>query len=311
MSAKIVVAGVTSLYMAVPVEEFPVPYESTRKAPWLRVEVAGTACHVADTLQGLGDQVNLCSVVGADLAGEVIRTELRTRGLLGPGVVNGPESSLGVVLVAPDGSRRGQPYLAAVDAVEYPVDVFRSQVEGADLAVLTSTRFVRPLLEHAGDLDVPVAVDMHVIADIDDEYSRRWLELADIVFCSHEKLPCPPEEWVAGVFDRYPGCAIAGVGEGERGCVLGLRDGRLIRAGAVAPRGVVSTAGSGDALFASFLHAWLATGNPVEALRSAVVHAGWKVGGTTPMAASLSEAELGALCREHPVTTHMSRWDDR
>ena len=79
---------------------------------------------------------------------------------------------------------------------------------------------------------------------------------------------------MAQVFARYPGCEVVGVGRGADGALLGLRDGTLVRAGAVAPRGVVNTSGAGDALFASFLHGWLATGNPVDALRSAVLHAG-------------------------------------
>jgi hypothetical protein len=28
--------------------------------------------------------------------------------------------------------------------------------------------------------------------------------VADILFCSHERLPCRPEQWVARVFARYP-----------------------------------------------------------------------------------------------------------
>lgn len=309
MGAKIVVAGVASLSMAVPVERFPVPYRPTCRPAWLRAGVAGVAAHVATILRTLGDDVRLCTVAGSDPAGDLIRADLRARGLLGPGVINGPESSLSVALVAPDGSRRGHPHLAAVNAVRYPAEVFRQQAEGADLAVLTNARFVRPLLRHAEQLGVPVAVDVHLISDVADAYNRPWLEVADIVFCSHERLPCATAEWMARIFGRYPGCAIAGVGMGERGCALGLRDGRLVQVSAVAPRGVVNTAGAGDSLFASFLHGWLAAGNPVDALGTAAVHAGWKVGDTFPSAASLTENEIEQLTASHPVETTLGRWD--
>jgi sugar/nucleoside kinase (ribokinase family) len=82
----------------------------------------------------------------------------------------------------------------------------------------------------------------------------------------------------------------------------------LVRAEAIAPRGVVSTAGAGDALFASFLHGWLATGNPVDALRTAVLHAGWKIGDTLPSAVSLTEDELRRLSTEHQVRVSVDRW---
>ncbi|MGI5286133.1 hypothetical protein ACQEVF_22735 [Nonomuraea polychroma] len=62
------------------------------------------------------------------------------------------------------------------------------------------------------------------------------------------------DDLVAKIFHRYPGCAVAAVGLGERGCLMGLADGALVEVATVAPRGVVSTAGAGDALFASFLH---------------------------------------------------------
>jgi len=309
VTSKIVVAGVTSLYMSVGVDAFPLDYVSAGSPPWMRAGVTGSAGHIAQILRTLGEEVRLCTLAGTDPAGLAIRADLRSRGLLGQGVVDGGASSLGVVLVAADGRRMGFPYLAAVNTVGYPAEVFRGQAEGADLAVLTNARFVRPLIRHAKQLEVPVAVDTHVISDIDDAYNRPWLEVADIVFCSHERLPCPPREWVARVFARYPGCGVVGVGRGEDGCMLGLRDGTLVRAEALAPRGVVSTAGAGDALFASFLHGWIATGNPVGALEAAVLHAGWKIGDTFPGASSLTPAELAGLRQTHQVRTSVGRWD--
>lgn len=307
--STIVVAGVTSLYMAMPVAGFPLQYESQRFPDWMRAEVSGAACHIADTLRALGDDVRLCTPVGEDLAGEAIKASLRDRELWGPGVVPVPRSSLGVVLVAPKGRRSGHPYVAALNAVHYPVDVFRRLAHGADLAVLTNVAFVRPLLGPAREQGLPIAVDVHLISDVDDAYNRPWLEVADIVFCSHERLPCRPREWMAKIFSRYPGCAIAAVGLGRRGCVMGLADGTLVEVAAEAPRGVRSTSGAGDALFASFVHGWLATGNAVTAMEDAVLHAGWKVGDTFPGSVSLTAAELARLRESRPAGTVVGRWD--
>src|SRR5690242_8504811 len=105
MTAKIVVAGVASLSMAVPVDGFPVEYTPLRLPTWMRTGVAGAGRHIARALDALGDEVTLCTVVGDDPAGTVIRADLRDSGLLGPTVVTGPASSLGVALVAPDGRR--------------------------------------------------------------------------------------------------------------------------------------------------------------------------------------------------------------
>jgi sugar/nucleoside kinase (ribokinase family) len=306
--SRIVVVGVSSLYITLPVEQFPIPYEPTRQPPWMHVGVGGVGAHVARVLDALGDQVSLCTVVGDDPAGAAIRRELRRHGLDGPGVVTGPGSSLGVVLVDADGRRAGRPYLGAVDAVTYPGRTFAETAAGADLAVVTNTVFARALLPRAVDLNVPIAVDVHIIGDLEDPYDRPWLEVADVLFCSHDALPCSPARWIARVFARYPGCSVVAVGKGAQGCVVGTRDGLLLEAAAVAPRAVLNTTGAGDALFASFLHCWLDQGNPADALAQAVVYAGWKVGDKSPVEAQMSAGELADLRARHPVPIKVGRW---
>jgi acarbose 7IV-phosphotransferase len=306
--ARIVVVGVASLYLSVGVGGFPLEYEPSSMPAWMRAGVTGSAAHIAKVLSALSDDVRLCTLAGTDSAGLAIRADLRASGLQGPGVVDAGATSLGVVLVAPDGSRMGFPWLAAVNAVSYPAETFHRLVEGADLAVLTNTRFTRPLIRWAEHASVRIAVDVHLISDVDDAHNRSWMEAADIIFCSHERLRSAPEEWMDQVFGRYPGCEVVGIGRGTEGAMLGLRDGTLIQAEAVTPRGVVNTAGAGDALFASFLHGWLATGNPVDALQKAVLHAGWKVGDPLPGTATLTEAGLARLLQTHQVRTVVGSW---
>jgi sugar/nucleoside kinase (ribokinase family) len=307
--ARIVVVGVASLYTAAGVAgEFPLEYAPVAEPDWMRAGVTGSGAHIAKVLNTLGDDVRLCTLAGTDPAGLAIRADLRANGLFGEGVVDAGATWLGVVLVAPDGRRMGLPYMAAMNAVGYPAETFHRLAAGVDLAVLTNARFCRPLVRHAERLSVPVAVDVHLISEIDDPRNRPWLEVADILFCSHERLPCQPDEWVARVLARYPGCQVVGIGMGADGAMLGLRDGTLIRAGAITPRGVVSTAGAGDALFASFLHGWLATGNPVDALQMAVLHAGWKLGQPMPGTTSLTEDELAQLSETYQAKISVGRW---
>src|SRR5688500_6524444 len=146
MNPTIVVAGVVSLYMSVHVRTFPVRYEPSLRPSWAGSGTAGVAGHVARIHRWFGNDVRLCTLVGRDTAGEPIRAELRRDGLDGPGVVESPASSLGVVLVGPGGRRMGLPHLAPVDRIEYPFDVLRDRARGADLLVLTNAKFVRPLV---------------------------------------------------------------------------------------------------------------------------------------------------------------------
>jgi acarbose 7IV-phosphotransferase len=308
--SRIVVAGVASLAVHLAVNEFPVEYQPVRQPRWLYSGVGGAGAQIAAILHALGDEVRLCTVVGTDPVGRLVRKELRDGGLYGPGVVTGPGTSQTVVLVAPDGRRIVYPYLAAVNPIEYPHGRFVDALRGADLAILTNTEFVRGLLAPAALRGVPIAVDVNVIADLGDSFYQPWLDVADIVFCSHENLPLSAAEWTAQMMTKYAGIAMAAVSCGADGVVLGLRDGRLVSAEAVAPLGVRNTSSAGDSLFAAFLHGWLATGDPVEALRTAVVFAGWRIGHRNPIAVLLSDDELAGLRLRHAVRVHVSRWDE-
>ena len=203
----------------------------------------------------------------------------------------------------------GFPISPRVNQLRYPPETFAEQARDADLLVLTNAKFVRPLLGAAAALDIPIAVDVHLIADLAGDYNRPWLDAAQIVFCSHERLPQPPARWVSSVFARHPRCELAAVGLGARGALAGTRDGRLVTVEAVAPRGVVNTSGAGDALFATFLHVWLETGDVVRSLRAGVSHAGWKVGHRTPASVSLTGAGLAELQASHPPRVVAGRWD--
>lgn len=303
------VAGVASLAIHLEVAGFPVQYAPVASPGWVGAGLGGAGAQIAAVLRGLGDQVELCSVVGPDPTGTLVRRQLRVHDLDGPGVIDGPGSSQSVVLVAPDGQRMVYPHLSVVNAVRYPEDRFAQVLAGADLAVLTNTDFVRELLPTAVLRGVPIAVDVNVIADIDEDYYQPWLDVADIIFCSAERLPCPAPRWIGQVLTRYPGAAVAAVGCGERGSVLGLRDGRLISAAAVAPLGVRNTSSAGDSLFAAFLHSWLATGNPVEALSDAVLFAGWRIGHREPTSVLLTEPELAGLRSRHPIRISLGWWN--
>lgn len=307
---QIMVVGTTRLSMTVPVDGFPMEYNPFRRTPWMRCAVVGGAYNVASALASLGSAAGLCTLVGRDDAGEVIRTTLGRRGLDGRGVVTveTEESGKTVIFVEPDG-RVARTSWTAEHAVDYPMERYIEQAVTADLAVVTSHPFGRPFLGVSKDLlRLPVAVDMHMAADMDDEEQRPWFEAADVLFRSHERLVGRPEDWIAEVLRRHPGCRVAAVGRGPDGCVMGLRDGRLVEIEAVTPRPVRSTDGAGDALLASFLHVWLTSGEPVEALESAVLFAGWKIGVDSASEGFVSGPELAALRHVYPMRTHVGTW---
>ena len=67
---------------------------------------------------------------------------------------------------------------------------------------------------------------------------------------------------------------------------------------AVQTRPVVNTIGAGDALFSAFLHAYMQSRNPIDAIKKAIVFASHKIGGTSAAEGFLSDSELEKLYAE-------------
>ena len=181
----------------------------------------------------------------------------------------------------------------------YPPGAFAEALHGADWAVITNIGFARPLLAVAQDAGVPIAADVQAIDDLDDDYNRDWMGVAQVLFCSHERLPVRPRAWASMVQERY-WTPVVVVGGGAGGALLGVRDGGEIRHVPVTPRGVTSTTGAGDALAAAFMHIDGATGDPHTAIEQAVMFAGYAVGAEHGGDAFLTGPQLAAMAQAAP-----------
>lgn len=294
---KILVSGLINLETTLRVDAFPIKY-SPVCYPFFGVNstISGVGLNIAKALATLGDEVSLLSLVGDDPAGFLSYQALRQAQLSAEYVL--PElahTAQSVILYDPTGRRQIHTDLKDIQDQTYPVEVFDKALNGADLAVLCNINFSRPFLERARQAGIPVATDVHALADLDDPYNQDFMTHADILFMSHERLPFAPEEWAARLLERFP-VKILVIGLGEQGALLAVRQDAFIgRIPAVTVRPVVNTIGAGDALFSAFVHSYLANGNPYLALRKAVIFAGYKIGETGAADGFLSSASLDAL----------------
>lgn len=292
--ANVLVSGLINLEITVRVDGFPIDYAPVRY-PFFGVNstVAGVGYNISKALTTLGDRVRLLSLIGRDAAGAVTRQALAADGISDDYVLTQmAQTAHSVILYDPSGRRQIYVDLKDVQEQVYPPHLFEQAAYSCELAVLCNINFSRPFLRRAKALGKRVATDVHTIADLDDDYNRDFMQYADVLFMSDERLPCPPEEWARAVQQRY-GNEIVVIGLGAEGALLAVKkDGYAGRIPAARPPRIVNTIGAGDALFAAFLHDYVRSGDPYAALRRAVVFAAHKIASTGAAEGFLDEAQL-------------------
>ncbi len=294
---RILVSGLINIETTLKVEGFPITYEPVR-FPFHGVNstVSGVGYNLARALTRLGHQVRFVSLIGQDVAAQQVRSALLADGIPGEDVLAQLErTAQSVILYDATGRRAIFTDLKDIQQQSYPPERFESALAGCQLAALCNINFSRPFLAVAKRAGIPIATDVHTIASLEDDYNRDFMQAADILFMSDERLPLEPEAWARQVLERFP-ARIVVIGLGSQGALLAQREGgRFTRLPALRTRPVVSTIGAGDALFSAFLHAYLHNGDPLHALRKAVVYASYKVGAASAADGLLDAPALDAL----------------
>ncbi|MCU0511937.1 MAG: carbohydrate kinase family protein [Anaerolineae bacterium] len=275
----ILVAGLINIETTLRIEAFPVPYQS-QHFPFFGIQssVSGVGYNVCRALTVLGHRVSFLALIGQDAGGQLVRHALADMGVAADHVLplleHTPQS---VILYDAAGRRASYTDLKNIQDAAYPAAALTALLPTVDLAVLCNINFARPLLAQVQAAGIPLATDVHAIADLDDAYNRDFMAAADILFQSHERLPVPPADWLRQLQARYDP-AVAVVGMGQAGALLAVRGAPLYQVPAVTTRPVVNTIGAGDALFSAFLHTYGAGGAADLALHKAAVFASYKIG---------------------------------
>ncbi|HYP20923.1 MAG TPA: carbohydrate kinase family protein [Chloroflexia bacterium] len=298
--SRLLVQGNVNLETTLRIPTFPIPYQSAQFVPHaVDIGVSGVGYNLAKALSVLGDEVVLAAILGRDTAAATIRKQLHDDGLRDRYVLGqADKTALSVVAYDASGKRAAFADLKDLMTQVYPHDLFSQALAGVEAVLFTQAAYCRPLLATARDAGKLLAVDLQLIADLDDPYKRPYLESAEVVFMSGEALPEPPETWAWHLLERYPGVRVVGIGLGAEGALLAVRDtGLTLPVPSVATRPVVNTSGAGDALFACFMHYYLSTRDAEASLRRAVVFASFKIGEAGSSQGLLDEADLEQLYR--------------
>jgi ribokinase len=297
---RILVSGLINIETTLKVDGFPIPYFPVRY-PFHDVNstVSGVGYNIAKALITLGDEVSFLSIIGNDMAAQLVQAALEAENIPVENVLSlMPHTAQSVILYDPQGRRQINTDLKDIQESVYPEDTFEREMIRCDLLALCNVNFSHPFLERARRAGKLIATDVHTIGDLYDEYNREFMRAANILFMSDESLPTNPEDWARQVTHAY-NTDILVIGLGVEGALLSVRvDNFLERIPAVQTRPVVNTIGAGDALFSAFLHAYMQSGDPYESIQKAMIFASYKIGEKGAAEGFLSHEELEKLYSE-------------
>ena len=290
----ILVSGLINIETSLKVDSFPINY-SPIEYPFFGVEsvVSGVGYNVAKALNTLGSNIDLLTLIGDDLNGDIILKKIREDNIANRHVIVNKNSKTAesVVLVDKDGKRKI--YCDLKDVQDRPpLDESVVKLDDYSLVALTNINFNRKLIKAAHNKGIVVATDVHVLSDINDEYNKDFLENADILFLSNEAIYDHEAEFMKEIYQRYNNKIIV-CGCGDKGALMyiGIED-KYYYEPAVAPKGVNSTLGAGDALFSSFIHFYNKGERVDKCLKLAVLFAGLKISSQGGSSGFVSEKEL-------------------
>ena len=291
--SKIVVSGLINIETTVKIESFPLNYYPvTYPFFGVRSTVSGVGYNVATALHTLGNDVTLCAMVGDDLSAKMVDHAIEHVGLKQTHILRRlKETPQSAILYDDSGQRQIHVDLKEIQETDYPLDKFKTALDGVQVAAMCNINFSRKLLPEVQARHIPIATDVHELSDLHDAYNQDYLRAATILFMSGGSLPTTPRNFIDQVAGNFPAEIIV-IGLGARGAVMYTRGGAVVHVPAVAPRPIINTVGAGDALFSAFVHSFAQGIPPHAALKRAVFFAGHKIGERGAAEGFLTEAEL-------------------
>ena len=296
---KIFVSGLMNVETTVKIKSFPISYFPI-DYPFFGVNssVSGVGVNVGKALKKLNNDIKFTSMIGNDFEGDnvikCLEEENIDSGLVKRILKETPSSA---ILYDDEGKRQIYCDLKDIQSAEYPIDEkIKNAIKECDIAIICNTNYNRNILKYVKSIKIPVATDVHVLNDIEDEYNKEFMENADILFLSDEQIEGDHEVFISKLKDRYRNLKIVVLGRGNKGAMMYTRNDDMIRVFPAVELGkVVNTVGAGDALFSAFVHYYSKGFTPIDAINRAQIFAAYKIGFNGAANGFISEEKVEEL----------------
>lgn len=301
---KALISGLINIETTLKIKEFPIKYFPI-DYPFFGIQssVSGVAYNISKALTALDNEVRISSFVGNDDESKRILSALSSDKIDDRLIYSElRETPVSIALYDDNGKR--QIYCDLKDIQEHEMDFSRIKetVLESDLVVLCNINFNRANLKHVKKMGKTIACDVHVLSDINDEFNRDFMEYADILFLSDERLPCGADRFIRQLKETYPSKIIV-IGMGEKGAMLYERDKDTVhKLNALSIGNIVNTIGAGDALFSGFLNYYVKGVPALEALSRAEVFAALKIQHNGAAKGFCSEDDVEKIYRQNTIS---------
>ena len=281
--STILVAGITNMETTVRVEGFPLEYTKSRFAfDGVTDRVGGVGYNVARMLAAMGARVELFTLLGHDLVGNVLREKLASIAGLGQRCIQQSEaqSLRSTILVDPTGRGAMFTDLKNSQDLALPVEVIHQSLTGVEWVHASNINWALSVAQAAKARGITVSTDVQNLRRLDDPYNSRFLAAADWVFLSGEQVEGSQQAFLEQLMAQYPVTGVV-MTLAENGALLCTRnrDGKneIRHQHAILQGPVVNVTGAGDTLAAGFMAGMQQGLSPWESLLMGQVAAGFRI----------------------------------
>jgi len=278
--SKFAVIGITQFETIVKVKKIPIEYSPrVSELNTIFTSLGGDAYNEALALKWLGNDATLCSVIGMDMDINMLNPAYRSVTLETNYIEKGvKETPTSVILF--DNGRNEQIFEDIKDLrdAKYDMAMARPLISESDMVILSNANFCRPFIELAKEEKRPIAVNIHNFTKEKEIYNVDFLSAANILYFSDDTIKEDPFDFCKRISEKY-GTEIVILGQGNKGLVIYDKLQSLdLHFDIVKTNEVVNAAGAGNALFASFLHFYVKTGDSIDSIKNAMLFASYKIG---------------------------------